>query len=481
MNCLTAIAILAGIVWSLAFALRGSMISGCLVFLVLTCCFGHEFLNFDLGPIPLTLDRIWVMLLVAMYVVQRAVRNTDPKPLAATDWLLAAFVALVAVSTFVAGALTQSSIAGVPLWHLAVGYVFPALIYWIARQSHLSEKPVVAVQGFLTLFGIYLAVIGIFEMTAQWSLVFPKYIADPNVGLHYGRARGPMVQSVSYGLYVGVSLIALLIWQLRFGRGGKLALTLLAPLLLAAAVLTLTRSVWMGTALALFVFSSLILRESWRKLVLFSMLGAVLVVAMTKSDSLLGFEREGSSEFTRSSAESRASFAYVSWKMFVDRPILGFGFGQFPEAKWPYLDDRSTDLNLEIIRPLSHHNTYLSLLVELGLLGFTLYMLLLASWARAAWRLYRGDRRPAWVQAHGALTLCALATYAIQMMFHDVSYTSIDNSLIFLLGGLTVGLSYSGSDLCRSDRGRAGDNYPQQQCALEHTYTNFLNNSGAVL
>ncbi len=66
--------------------------------------------------------------------------------------------------------------------------------------------------------------------------------------------------------------------------------------------------------------------------------------------------------------------------MFLDSPILGFGFGQFPEAKWPYIDDRSTDLNLEIIRPLSHHNTYLSLLVELGLVGLTLYMLLLASW-----------------------------------------------------------------------------------------------------
>jgi O-antigen ligase len=480
MNFLTAIAILTGIVWSLAFALRGSMISGCLVFLVLTCCFGHEFLNFDLGPIPLTLDRIWVMLLVAMYVVQRGVRNTDPKPLTATDWLLAGFLALVTLSAFVSGAFTTSSIAGTPFWHLTVGYVFPALVYWFARQSHLSEQPIVTVQGFLTLFGIYLAVTGIFEMTAQWALVFPRYIADPNIGLHYGRARGPMVQSVSYGLYVGVCLIALLVWQFRFGRAGKLTLFLIAPLLLIAGALTLTRSVWLGTALAVFTWAALVLRESWRKLVLFSMLGAVLLVAVTKTDDLLGFEREGSSEFTRSSAESRASFAYVSWKMFLDRPILGFGFGQFPEAKWPYLDDRSTDLNLEIIRPLSHHNTYLSLLVELGLLGFTLYMLLLVSWARAAWRLYRGDRRPVWVQAHGALTLCALATYAVQMMFHDVSYTSIDNSLIFLLGGITVGLTYSGSDSRRSDGGRAGGIRPEQRRAGNHLGTEFADNSFAA-
>jgi O-antigen ligase len=192
------------------------------------------------------------------------------------------------------------------------------------------------------------------------------------------------------------------------------------------------------------------------------MVGAALIVALTKSDALLGFEREGSSEYTRSSAESRASFAYVSWKMFLDRPIFGFGFGQFPEAKWPYIDDRTTNLNLEIIRPLSHHNTYLSLLVELGLVGLTLYLLLLASWVRAAWRLYRGQRGPLWVRAHGALTLCALATYAVQMMFHEVSYTSIDNSIIFLLGGITVGLSRTEVGSRRNDRGRTNDKRPQQ-------------------
>ncbi len=469
MTFLLSVTILACAVWGLAFVLRGSLMAGCLTFLVLTCCFGHEFLNFDLGPIPLTLDRIWVVLLGVMYFVHRSTGRTDPKPIAAVDWILLCFIALITASTFASGAFTQTAIAGVPLWHLAVGYIFPALIYWIARQSALSERPVVSVQAFLTVFGIYLALTGILEMSGQWSMVYPRYIADPSVGLHFGRARGPMVQSVSYGLYVGICLVALLIWQLQFGRAGKLALILLAPLLLAGVFLTLTRSVWLGTALALFVLAALLLHGSWRKLVLFGMVGAALIVAVTKSDALLGFEREGSSEYTRSSAESRASFAFVSWNMFLDRPILGFGFGQFPEAKWPYIDDRTTDLNLEIIRPLSHHNTYLSLLVELGLVGLTLYLLLLASWSRAAWRLYREQRGPLWVRAHGALTLCALATYAVQMMFHEVSYTSIDNSIVFLLGGITVGLSHTEVGSRQNDRTRSSDQRPPQSRRTAHS------------
>jgi len=144
----------------------------------------------------------------------------------------------------------------------------------------------------------------------------------------------------------------------------------------------------------------------------------------------------------------------VSWLMFHDRPLLGFGFGQFAEAKLPYLDDRSTSLNLEIIRPWAHHNTYLSLLTELGLVGFLLYITLLALWANYAWRLAQGARRPAWAKAHGVLVLCALATYTVQMLFHEVSFTSVDNSIIFLLAGMAVGLSYSGKESRRLDSGR---------------------------
>jgi O-antigen ligase len=249
----------------------------------------------------------------------------------------------------------------------------------------------------------------------------------------------------------------------RFGRRGKLVCGLLALLPLAAAGLTLTRSVWMGTGLALLVYAVMVLGNRSRKLVLFSAVAAASLVVALKFDRLAAFEREGTAADTRSSAESRASFAYVSWRMFQDRPLLGFGFGQFPEAKLPYLDDRTTSLNLEIIRPLVHHNTYLSLLVELGLVGVVLYLAVLGLWAEYAWKLARGHCRPGWVKAHGVLLLCALATYGVQMLIHDVSFTSIDNSIIFLLAGATVGLYYSGDATRRTasretaDRRRHGD------------------------
>ncbi|MEX2026073.1 MAG: O-antigen ligase family protein, partial [Pirellulaceae bacterium] len=357
-------------------------------------------------------------------------------------------------STFVASATAESKGAGSPLWHLVVGYLIPAVMYFVARQSALTESRVTMVHGFLALFGIYLGLTGVAEMTGQWPLVFPRYIADPAIGLHFGRARGPMVQSVSFGLYLGICSVAALLWTQRMNRGGKLVMLLAVMLPLAAAALTLTRSVWMGTALALLLLAAVVLKDWMRKLVLFGAVGVALLVVAANAENLVGFQREGTSEDTRSSAASRASIAYVSWQMFQDRPLLGFGFGSFPEAKLPYLDDRSTSLNLEIIRPWSHHNTYLSLLVELGMVGFLLFMMLLGWWAHSGWQLSRGPRRPAWVKAHGVLTLCALTTYSVQMLFHEVSFTSVDNAIIFLLAGMAVGLSYSGGESRRVGIGR---------------------------
>jgi O-antigen ligase len=463
MDFLLVMGLVAAAIWAVAFALRAPVMAGCLIFLLLTVCFGYEFLHFDLGPLPLTLDRLWIGVLLTTFVVQWKLGRTEPKRLAWVDVLLLSFLALVTVSTFVAGATEESKMAGSPLWRLVVAYVFPAVLYFVARQSALCESRIVMLHGFLAVFGVYLGFVGVAEMTGQWSLVFPSYIADPQIGLHFGRARGPMVQSVSFGLYLGICAVAMLLWMQRFGRKGKLVGWLLVLLPLAAAALTLTRSVWLGTAMALVLYAAIVFEHWARKLVLLSAIAAASIVVAVKFDTLAGFEREGTAADTRSSAESRASFAYVSWRMFQDRPLFGFGFGQFPEAKLPYLDDRTTSLNLELIRPLAHHNTYLSVLVELGLVGLALFVVLLGLWVRYAWRLSRGHRRPAWVRAHGVLVLCALVTYGVQMMFHDVSFTSIDNSIIFLLVGSAVGLSYSGAETRHvgsrevADRLRAGD------------------------
>lgn len=437
----------AGAVWGGILLLRGSLVAGCLAYFLLLNCFGANFYRFDLGSITLSLDRLFLVFLVGSYAVQWRLGRIRHRPLERLDWLVLAFVGLLTASTFYAKFLGDGlpvdpahPESGTIVQRLINGYLIPLSLYWIARQAPLSERALAVVLGFLTIFGVYLAATGAAEFCGQWGLVFPRYIADPEVGLHFGRARGPMVQSVSYGLCLGACWLASWLWRERLGRWGQLAILLAAPLFAAAVFFSHTRSVWIGVGLAVLLVLGLTLRGAWRPLALGLIVVVGTLAVLPNLERIVSLERgDNSASQTRDSANFRKSFAYVSWKMFLDRPLLGVGFGQFTTAKLPYIHDRSVDLRLEPIRDWTHHNTYLSLLTEVGLVGLAAFLALLAGWARRAWRQARDPRSPPATRRQAVLLLGTLVIYAVQAMWHELSFTPLDNGLLFLMAGLAIG------------------------------------------
>jgi O-antigen ligase len=403
--------------------------------------FGHNFVNFDLGPLPLTVDRLILGGLIGAYVVQWGLRRVDPKPWTWVEYALCGFILVLLISTFTHDWHVDKPGKISPLWLLVAGYITPVMIYFFARDARLDARYLVASYVVITLLGLYLAVTGLAEVSRQWWAVFPKYIADPKLGIHYGRARGPMLQSHSLGFYLAVGLLcAWAWWRTRKTRESQLMLMTLFPLFLTTIFFTYTRCVWLGAALALFVVMCLTFRGAWRPLALTATLGVGLVVAVVAWDDIVGIEREAGSVAARDSVSQRAAFTYVSWAMFLDRPLFGFGFGQFTQAKRPYLSDRSTDLYLEAIRLQPHHNTFLSLLTEVGLVGLGLYLAVLVGWARRAWRLARDAFAPPIARTQGVLLLAALAFYLGPATFFDLTYSPNDHWVLFFLAGLTVGL-----------------------------------------
>ena len=365
-------------------------------YLLITACFGYEFAHFPVGPATLTLDRLALAILLGAYVLQRGLGRTARRPLEPVDLLLMSLLGLLAVSPLWGEVPINSKSLAL---RLVGGYAVPFLVYWIARQTVLDRGKISQIHGFFAVLGVYLGVTGLLEITGQWWAVFPAHIADPNIGEHFGRARGPMVHAVSYGLYLGVGLLAAWIWQWRFHGLGRLALLLPVPVMLAGVYGSYTRSVWMGVGLGLVLVLALTLHGAWRWLAVGGAISAAMLVAATKMDALVSFDRELPASYTGKSVELRGEIAYVSWKMFLNRPVLGFGFDQFPQAKLPYLADRSTTLNLEATRVYVHHNTFLSLLTETGLVGLGLMLAVLVLWGRMGWRLACAADLPDWARA----------------------------------------------------------------------------------
>jgi O-antigen ligase len=434
------IAALAAAVWAVIYARRGSLVVGCGLFLTVGYVVGYDFWHARLGPLPITLDRIVLVGLVVAFAVQWRARQFKLYPPTLSDWLLGGLLLVLTASAALSGTPDVAS-ADTSKWgRLITAFFIPAVLYWIARQTPITSRAWRGLLIALVGLGIYLAAIAVAETAGWWSLVVPRYIADPTLGIHFGRARGPTLNAASMGLYLTACLWCAwaLLGQVR--RGWQLVLLAALPAMALGVVLTYTRSTWLGLAASGLVVLGLQLprRLRWPALAAILMAGTLLVAV--DWNHLVGIRREGTASESQHSVSQRMSFAYVSWQMFKDHPILGVGWGRFYDRKLPYLSDRSQDFELESLRPLNHHNTLLGLLTETGLVGLGAFLALLAVWARYAWSLVVDANLPRWVRSHGVLMLALLVSYLASAMFHDLTLVAQQEWLLMVFAGLTAGL-----------------------------------------
>ncbi len=415
---------------------------GCLAWLLSVVCLGRSFMSFDLGGVTFSIDRVVLVVLVAVYFVRRSLGDLDRKPLCSADYLLFGLIAWLTFSTFTHGFNREFfDTTSSPVWNLMAGYWMPLTAYWIVRQSKLNEQSLSQLYRFLLVLGLYLVLTGIFEIGKQWWLVFPRYIADPDVGIHFGRARGPFGNSIRYGVYVAICFLAAWMCWLRLSRRQQMLSLPLAPLFLAAIFFSYTRSIWLGVAAGMLAVAVMTLQGRTRTALLASVAVAGLLASCLLWQKLVFLEREESGAYAAVSVTNRASHAYVSWKMFQDRPLLGFGFGQYPNEKLTYLYDRNTELKLQRLRTRLSHNTVLTLMVEVGAMGLGLFMAVMAAWVCRAVSIWRNPNAPLWARRHAILFMAALCVYFFQLLFHEVTFRPDINALIFMLAGTVVGLS----------------------------------------
>jgi O-antigen ligase len=318
--------------------------------------------------------------------------------------------------------------------------MIPAVLYFVVRQVTITSRDWQRLLAVMAALGIYLACTAMLEVAGCWSLVFPRYIANPNLGIHFGRGRGPELNAVSLGILLTACAVCawLLLPQLR-QRWQQLAVLIALPMMAFGVLLTFTRSTWIGFAAAAFVVAAFQIPRSRRMpAVTCGVLAGALAACLAWSH-VLGIQREGAAGDAEHSVDQRASFAYVSWQIFCDHPILGVGFGRFYDAKLPYLSDRRQGFELESIRGLHHHNTLLSVLTETGMIGMAAFIAVIVAWTRCAWRLALSAQSH-WARSHGVLMLALVVNYLCSAAFHDLTLIPSQELLMFLMAGLTVNL-----------------------------------------
>jgi putative inorganic carbon (hco3(-)) transporter len=311
-------------------------------------------------------------------VIARApqVRDRPPIQIGPIHWLLAATVAYIVASALAAGTFFEKA----ALLRLTdrIGIV-SFLLFTLAPVIFAKAQHRSMLLGCLVAVGLYLAVTSFFEALGLTALVYPRYISDPAIGIHVGRARGPFLEAVGNGTAIYIGLVAAVIaartWH---GRWQRNVASVTALLCAGSLVFTLTRSVWVGSAAATVV--TMLAHPQLRRWLLPVAVGAALMTAGT----IAVVPGLGENVQTRESSQGpiwdRLNLSRAALNMAEAMPLVGFGWERFKVVGTDYFQQGDFPLTAGV--GVNVHSAYLSNLAELGLAGTSLWLLstVLAVW-----------------------------------------------------------------------------------------------------
>lgn len=324
--------------------------------------------------LPISPDRVAIAIGLTALAVRSATRarKGDPErslPFTGAHWA----ITLAAVYAILSAAWSHTLTQHDGLYGLLDRFgLLPFLLFFLAPRIFPTERERMILVGALVGLGLYLGLTAAFESFGLHALVFPRYIADESIGIHYGRARGPFVEAVADGLALFACAVASAVALARWRRPAARRLALLVIALdLIGILLTLTRAVWVAAAIVPVV----VLLSSPRLLryTVPAVLGGVLLIG-----SAYFFVPGLSTKVGERSASKRPVWDRINTddaalRMVAERPLLGFGWDRFRAESVNYVRQNPgfpiTGVGINV------HNVPLSHAVELGLIGLALWLL----------------------------------------------------------------------------------------------------------
>lgn len=377
--------------------------------------------------LPIGLDRICFTLGIALLVLDRRAWSGLRLLLRPVHLLILGTLAVTVWSALAHDTLVESYGFYALLDRLAVPYLFFVLAPVIFRTAHRRDL----LLRTLVLLGVYLGVLAVLQMVGGRALIFPRYINDPSLGLQFGRARGPFLESVANGLVLAACGFAAGFAVSRWS--GRWRLVALASTVLCAlgCLLTLTRSIWVGAAAGVLLVCAADprLRRFLPVLAVAGVIGVLGALAVIPGLRESVTSRAGNERSVYDRQNTNAAALRI-----VDRfPLEGVGWVRFRLVAADYVrqapDYPITNINLEV------HNVPLGRAAELGLPGALLWVGSLLAGPGAALVRHRGSSPEL---AGWRLVLIGTGTaWFAAAMLTPLPY-ALPNLLLWLLAGIVA-------------------------------------------
>jgi O-antigen ligase len=364
-----------------------------------------------------SLDRIAFVILILAVLVRAIVRQQRLEVYPLT-WPMFGLMTLAVVSAV-------SHPFEARIWSVtAAKFIVPFVLFHIAGLIFKDEGEFRWLERFSMIVLAYLTFTALAFWAGAHELVFPRFILNPDIGIHTERARGPFLQAVPNG--VTLNLLGLLaIDRYRAGRlRGAWAFVLLASLPLAI-LATKTRSVWLSFAISagwVLVGSAEFRRNMGLRWLVVALGGVALAVTLMGIPNALEERLQDSSP-----VEFRMAAYRAGWSMFLEKPLSGWGTSQLQTELAQRIDGFKGETFVV-------HNTYFEILLEHGLLGFALYLWVVIALLRAG----RRNKSPCPYEFTGSLQRLwplLVSVYLVNATFVVMNYQFV-NGLLFAFAGI---------------------------------------------
>jgi O-antigen ligase len=407
-------------------------------------------------PHVLPIDLIWVVFagVVGAWVLWME-RNPDrPRGMDAIEWAMVLYMAwnvcsMITPHEYIATQLvTWGSgriVTAVPadVWRLIlIQMLLPLLLYRMGRHAFDRAALVRALLWTILILAAYSAAMSIMQFTGPTELVWPRYILEDTVGTVWpDRASGVFRQPNINGWLLALGLaIAMLLLSRRSEPTWRRWFAFVVAIACGYGIyLTHTRVVWLSSVVVL-IIGALIAR-GYRKgfVVAICLVASVVVVnwsAFASTDRKAGGVGSVNEVQDRLNANQTALWAITR------KPVAGWGILRFQPVNTYHHQQWAPDVPWIRGYGAAAHETELGILVDVGVIGFALYICVLGLVIRRLWTAYRTlPDHDLCGKPLAVTTIMAIATLIITGTAVDLRLFDFPMLPIFLLAGITVSWS----------------------------------------
>jgi O-antigen ligase len=409
------------------------------------------FLHFALAQVlPNNTFLIVIVVVVIATALWMDVTPTRLPAIGAVEWAMALYLMWNAYSMLTphkySSIIPLTGIDYPPARFIMTGTVIPFVMYVVGRYTFNRAAVVRVLLWTILTLAAYSAWVSILQFTGPTDWVWPRFVVDGSSVVSdetwVGRAVGVFNQPVINGMILALGFAVAMLLMSRHSEEPAWRRCLVFVIAVACGYglyLTHTRVAWLSGALMLIIGA--LLARGYRTGFI-AALGITATIIAINWSVFTSTDREAGGVGSQSEIWDRLNMIQTALWAFAQKPIEGWGIGRFRAVNTFHHQQWAPEIPWQHGYGMASHMNELGILAELGLIGLTLWICVLALIAYRLWDTYR--TLPDYDLCGKPLAVTGIIAVAILVCSGstvDLRFFDFPTATVFLLAGITVGWS----------------------------------------